>query len=305
MLRSCPQNVPSGRDPQAKSRQKDVRNLRRDGLESLGIAPTSHFTNDRPQYLSHSQQESCRGANIVPKDIAVLSCPVLDTEVSRRLMHQRTSDPLCRVTSEPSFYKCAVQLRRALPIRPCPISRFSSSTGLGRSVPMADEQRHIPISKGHELVSHLARCFYSQIWTTDFRSLILQMIIIIRPSTPTKHRKKAHSSGWLHTVSPISASHLFLTCLSSQLPTSMRPSNEFLPGTAISSMEIRLLRTVLPPANPVRSANRAGALQEIGFLHFTLRYLTLSCHLLRAADRYAYTLWKHCLLSSYSTWETT
>ena len=124
MLRSCPQNVPSGRDPQAKSRQKDVRNLRRDGLESLGIAPTFHFTNDRPQYLSQSQQESCRGANIVLKDIAVLSCHVLDTSVSRRLMHQRTSDPLCRVTSEPSFYKCAVQLRRALPIRPCPISRF-------------------------------------------------------------------------------------------------------------------------------------------------------------------------------------
>jgi hypothetical protein len=150
---------------------KDVRNLRRDGLESLGITPTSHFTNDRPQYLSHSQQESCRGANIVPKDIAVLSCHVLDTEVSRRLMHQRTSDPpLCRVTSEPSFYKCAIQLRRALPIRPCPISRFSSSTGLGRSVPMADEQRHIPTSKGHEVISHLARCFYLQIWTTDFRA---------------------------------------------------------------------------------------------------------------------------------------
>jgi hypothetical protein len=134
MLRSCPQNVPSGRDPQAKSRQKDVRNLRRDGLESLGIAPTSHFTNDRPQYLSHSQQESCRGANIVPKDIAVLSCPVLDTEVSRRLMHQRTSDPLCRVTSEPSFYKCAVQLRRALPIRPCPDISVFQFHGIGPKV---------------------------------------------------------------------------------------------------------------------------------------------------------------------------
>src|SRR5580704_14099222 len=58
------------------------------------------------------------------------------------------------------------------------------------SVPMADEQRHIPISKGHELVSHLARCFYSQIWTTDFRSLILQMIIIIRPSTPTNTARR-------------------------------------------------------------------------------------------------------------------
>jgi hypothetical protein len=81
------------RPPQGKISTKDVRNLRRDGLESLGIAPTSHFTNDRPQYLSHSQQESCRGANIVPKDIAVPSCYVLDTEVSRRLMHQRTSDP--------------------------------------------------------------------------------------------------------------------------------------------------------------------------------------------------------------------
>ena len=153
MLRSCPQKRAIWQRPPGKSRQKmfeiSVISVATD-LNPLALLTS---TNDRPHYLSHSQQESCGGANIVPKDIAVLSCHVLDTEVSRRLMHQRTSDPLCRVTSEPSFYKCAVQLRRVLPIRPCPISRFPVPRDWAEVSQWPMSNGHIPTSKGHEVVS--------------------------------------------------------------------------------------------------------------------------------------------------------
>src|SRR5271170_1038111 len=93
MLRSCLQNVPSGRDPQAKSRQKIFEISVATDLNLLALLPLLTSLMTDLNTLAIASKKAAEAPTLYRRTSQF--CPVmfLDTEVSRRLMHQRHFGP--------------------------------------------------------------------------------------------------------------------------------------------------------------------------------------------------------------------